>query len=137
VSTPDLSKASCPPFFRKRKPKKSKPSAELKRERAEPGYLTKIRALPCCVCGEPPRSHAHHLKCTGERGIGMKSSNKWAVPLCHECHMYGVERVGSTKEAAWFLEKGIYCLDLAASLHANSHSVEAMAKVLIAHKGDK
>ena len=122
------------PFFRERKPKVKKPSAEQTREKAEPGYLAKIRKLPCCVCSEPAPSQAHHLKCTGERGIGKKSSNRWAVPLCNDCHIYGVERVGSTKEAAWFRERGILCLDLAAALHANSHSLEAMLNVLRTHK---
>jgi hypothetical protein len=73
------------------------------------------------------------LKCTGERGIGKKSSNRWAVPLCSECHINGVERVGSRQEAAWFRERGILCLDLAAALHANSHSLDAMMNVLKMH----
>src|SRR5512144_1973932 len=122
------------PFFRTRKPKVQKPSAEEKREKAEPGYLAKIRKLPCCVCDEPAPSHAHHLKCTGERGIGKKSSNRWAVPLCYECHINGVERVGSREEAAWFRERGILCLDLAAALYANGHRVEAMLNVLKIHR---
>ncbi|MGB7913897.1 MAG: hypothetical protein WCF79_01140 [Rhodomicrobium sp.] len=113
-----------------------KPSAEARREHKAPEYLEKIRKLPCCIpgCGEPPPSHAHHLKCTGERGIGKKSSNKWAVPLCHECHINGVERVGSRQEPAWFRERGILCLDLAAALYANSHSLEAMLNVLRTHR---
>ena len=56
-----------------------------------------------------------------------------AIPLCYECHINGVERIGSRQEAAWFRERGILCLDLAAALHANSHSVEAKMKVLQAH----
>ncbi len=120
------------PNFRVRKPKKKKPSAEEKREHEAPGYLDKIRQLPCCIpgCNAPPPSHAHHLKCTGERGIGRKSSNRWTLPLCYECHIHGVERVGSREEAAWFRDRGILCLDLAAALYANSHSLEAMRKVL-------
>ena len=124
------------PNFRIRKPKERKPSAEEKREREAPGYLDKIRMLPCCIpgCQEPPPSHAHHLKCTGERGIGRKSPNRWAVPLCYECHINGVERVGSRQEAAWFRERGVLCLDLAAGLYANSHSLDAMMNVLKTHR---
>lgn len=121
------------PFFRERKPKEKKPSAETKRERAAPGHLALIRKLPCCVCGEPGPSHAHHLKSAGGRGIGMKTANKNCVPLCVEHHIHGVERVGSRQEAAWFRDRGILCLDLAASLYANSHSLEAMQRVLVQH----
>ena len=124
------------PNLRIRKPKERRPSAAIKREREAPGYLEKIRALPCCIpgCNAPAPSHAHHLKCTGERGIGRKSSNRWAVPLCYECHIHGVERVGSRQEAAWFRERGILCLDLAAALFANSHSVDAMLNILKIHR---
>jgi len=124
------------PNLRIRKAKERKPSAEEKREREAPGHLEKIRALPCCIpgCNAPAPSQAHHLKCTGERGIGKKSSNKWVVPLCHECHIHGVERVGSRQEVAWFRERGILCLDLAAALHANSHSLDAMMNVLTIHR---
>lgn len=127
------------PNFRVRRPKERTLSAEEKRECEAPGYLEKVRQLPCCIpgCNAPPPSHAHHLKCTGERVIGKKSSNRWAVPLCYECHIHGVERVG--QEAAWFHERRIHCLDLAAALYANSHCLEAMMKVLAAHleKGAK
>lgn len=124
------------PFFRVRKPKVKKTSAEQKREKVEPGYLAKIRKLPCCVCDEPPPSQAHHLKCADPgRGKGAKPANRWTVPLCNECHIYGVERVGSRQEAAWFRERGILCLDLAVALHANSYSVDAMLSVLKTHRG--
>jgi hypothetical protein len=124
------------PNLRIRRLKEKKPSAEARREREAPAYLEKIRKLPCCIpsCNEPAPSHAHHLKCTGERGIGKKSSNKWAIPLCYECHINGVERVGSRHEAAWFRERGILCLDLAAALYANSHSLETMMNVLKTHR---
>jgi hypothetical protein len=71
----------------------------------------------------------------GHDEVGCKkSSNKWAVPLCYECHINGVERIGSRQEAAWFRERGILCLDLAAAIYANSHSLEAMLNVLRTHR---
>ena len=137
MSNPDLSKASCPSFFKVRKPRTKKPSAEDKREKAEPGHLAKIRKLPCCACDEPAPSEAHHIKSAEpNRAKGTKPANRFAVPLCHECHIYGVERVGSRQEAAWFRERGIMCLDLAAALHANSHSLDAMLNVLQTHRGE-
>jgi hypothetical protein len=124
------------PNLRIRKPKENKLSAEARREREAPGYLAKIRRLPCCIpgCDAPAPSQAHHLKCTGERGAGKKSANRWAVPLCYECHINGVERAGSREEAAWFRKRGILCLDLAAALYANSHSLAAMMTVLKTHQ---
>lgn len=120
--------------FRQRKPKQKQVSAETKREREAPGHLTLVRKLPCCICDEPAPSQAHHLKATGERGVGKKSGNRWCVPMCHECHLYGVEKVGSRKEVTWFLERGISPLDLAAALFASNHSLEAMQKVLNEHR---
>jgi hypothetical protein len=124
------------PNLRIRRLGDKKLSAGARREREAPGYLEKIRKLPCCIpgCDEPPPSHAHHLKCTGERGIGKKSSNKWAAPLCYECHINGVERIGSRQETTWFRERGILCLDLAVALYANSHNLDAMLDVLKTHR---
>ncbi len=123
------------PNFRVRKPKVRKPPAWLKRERKASGYLAKIRKLSCCVCDHPAPSEAHHLKCADpNRGKGQKVPNKFALPLCNECHIHGVERVGSRREAAWFRERSVLCLDLAAALYANSHSLEAMMNVLTVHR---
>lgn len=122
--------------FRVRKPKAKKPSADARRASEAPGYLDKIRSLPCAVCKAPPRSEAHHLRCTGLRGTGMKSPDRFALPLCDLHHGYsadGVHKVGTTREAAWFRHHGIFCLDLAAALHSNSQSIEAMYRVLEAH----
>ena len=125
------------PFFRERKPKVKKPTGEQKREKEAPGYLAKIRKLPCCICNEPAPSHAHHLKSAEQRGMGQKVANRWTLPLCHECHLHGVEKVGSRQEPAWFRERGILCMDLAAALHANAHSLEAMIAVMASHKGSR
>ena len=116
------------------KRKRPKSPAE-KRGGKEADYLSKIDALPCCVCGKSAPSEHHHLKCAGGRGMGMKAADKWTVPMCHDHHINGVERVGSKREAHWFKIRGIDCLTLAAGLYANRHSVEAMLKVLEAHRG--
>jgi hypothetical protein len=54
-----------------------------KRVRDE-AYLNTLRGTPCLVCKRG--SQAHHLQHVGERGVGMKSGDDWAVPLCHACH---------------------------------------------------
>lgn len=55
---------------------------------ANPGHLAKVRKLPCCSCGRPGPSHAHHQH--GEpgtlKGMGLKAPDETAVPLCAGCH---------------------------------------------------
>ena len=58
------------------------------------GYLKSLRGQPCLVCGQG--GEAHHLMRAEARGINRKTSDNWAVPLCHACHMklhaYGDEQ---------------------------------------------
>lgn len=114
--------------------RKRRKTPKEKRPGNDPAYLALIRQLPCCTCGMGPPSQCHHLKSTGERGGGMRSSDKWAVPMCNECHINGVERHGSKKEDWWFRGKGIEdTQSLAAALYANRHSLESMFSVLEAN----
>lgn len=115
------------------KRKREKSPAE-KRPGNDPDYLALVRQLPCCVCGAPPPSEPHHLKATRERGMGKKSDDKWALPMCHDCHINGVERHGSRREVSWFQHNGIDPLTLASSLYGVKHSLEAMHGVLLAHR---
>jgi len=54
-------------------------------------YLAFIRALPCLVCGA--ESEPHHWRKGADGGTGMKPSDCFALPLCHEHHMEA-HRVG-------------------------------------------
>ena len=47
-----------------------------------PHYLVFVRQLPCVSCGLQP-SEAHHF---GPRGMGQKTDDYRAVPLCRTCH---------------------------------------------------
>lgn len=90
---------------------KHKREPKLPAHKTRPGmsadHLALVRALPCLVAGCTQPSQAHHLLSTGERGAGLRSTDKWAVPLCNEHHINGVHRVGSRRELAWFRENGI------------------------------
>jgi hypothetical protein len=57
-------------------------------------YLAFIRLQRCFKCGQKP-SDPHHTE-TG--GMGMKGSDKKAVPLCRVCHDRH-DRIG--KETFW------------------------------------
>jgi hypothetical protein len=51
-----------------------------------PGYLQWIRSLPCSVCRTTRAVEAAH---TGPHGIGQKSSDLAAIPLCAKHHRTG------------------------------------------------
>lgn len=58
-------------------------------------YLAFIRTLPCCDCGLPGPSEAHHIF-TG--GMALKCSDYDTVPLCRGCH-YRADKRKETGEA--------------------------------------
>lgn len=100
-----------------------------KREGMSKTHLKNIRQLPCVVCNVTP-SQAHHLKQdipASERGMSRKASDQWAVPLCEEHHMQGVELIGSKKETAWFRAQGVNdAPQYATALWSGRHSLEVM-----------
>lgn len=98
-------------------------------------HLALIRRMPCAASLVMPGGQAHHIKSsTGERGMGIRSTDKWAVPLCHDKHME-VERIGSRNEVSWFRDHGIEDVrELAEALWANTGDLPRMIAVLMAHR---
>jgi len=101
-------------------------------------HLEFIRALPCIKCMSQVGVQAHHLKeGTGERGAGMRSSDRWAVPLCgpeaQDCHGE-VERIGAKNEIRWFSRFGIDPHELARGLWASTGNRNQMLAVLLANR---
>lgn len=92
------------------KAKRTRKTAAEKRDGNSEKHLELIRKLPCIITGREPAGTAHHLK-TGparkERGMGLTATDRWALPMNWDDHLNGVERVGSTRELAWFQERGI------------------------------
>ena len=75
------------------RPKKSKISMR------NPRYLAWIRTLPCVVCGGIRGIEASH---TGPHGLGQKSPDSSAIPLCFRHHRTGSDsyhRLGPLKFA--------------------------------------
>ena len=59
---------------------------------ADPGYLAKVRALPCVICVEwglpqTTPTEAHHV--IHNRYGQRKSPDNMAIPLCVDCHRNG------------------------------------------------
>lgn len=121
------------------KAKRSKVKASDKRPGMSDDHLACIRKLPCCVCLKMPGGEAHHLKDTPdkERGMGLRSTDKWAVPACHADHVDGVEKVGSRNELAWFKARGVDALSLATALWHSTGDVPKMTRIVIEHHGAK
>jgi len=78
-------------------------------------HLKNIKRLPCIVTGVRHNMDPHHLKCMGERGAGMRSTDSKAVPLTREQHNK-VEALGSSHDEQWFWDHGIDCKKLANEL---------------------
>ena len=49
-------------------------------------HLQFIRTLPCCTCPATAPTEACHIRASLDGGIGLKPSDKYVVPMCHECH---------------------------------------------------
>jgi DNA recombination protein Rad52 len=68
--------------------------AEPKRIRSKE-HLRFVARQPCLICGRAP-SHAHHVRYAQSRGLGLKVSDEFTVPLCvihhGEIHSTGNER---------------------------------------------
>ena len=99
------------------------------RDGNDPKHLALLRQLPCCRCWSYAPNEVHHLKQTGARGAGMKSPDRFGVPLCRRCHQ-AVEDIGSKNELEWF--DPVDPLALAAALWA-AQGHPAMYAVLEAH----
>lgn len=99
------------------------------------GHLFLIRQLWCCVGHKRPVD-AHHLQggpCRKDRGLGLKSADKWALPLDHDLHMLLHSR-GSRNEYDFFWEHRIDPYALAAALWAATGDIGRMSRVLTAHQ---
>lgn len=94
------------------------------------GHLKFIRSLPCACCLSRVHIEAAHVRYGAlqygkrETGAGERPSDKWTVPLCHNDHQ-GPDGQHASGEKAWWDEKGIDPLALAAALFASSGDEEA------------
>lgn len=87
-------------------------------------FLAFVRQHRCLSCGCAPPVQAAHLRgpCLelGKRqtGKGEKPSDRWALPLCPDCHLdknYSLHRMG---EQRFFARIGINPFEEAAKLYA-------------------
>jgi hypothetical protein len=79
-------------------------------------HLRFVAAKACIICGRSP-SHAHHVRYAQPRGLSLKVSDEFTVPLCaiHHNELHGVG-----KEEDWWRARKIDPLKVARSLWQES-----------------
>jgi DNA recombination protein Rad52 len=79
-------------------------------------HLRYVASQPCVICGRSP-SHAHHVRYAQRRGLGIKVSDEFTVPLCATHHQ---QLHNTTKEREWWQERKIDPLIVAGTLWRES-----------------
>jgi hypothetical protein len=89
--------------------------SEPKRIRSKE-HLRFVASQPCLICGRSP-SHAHHVRYAQSRGLSLKVSDEFTVPLC-SIHHSTIHTTG--RERDWWQERNIEPLEIAKSLWQQS-----------------
>ena len=79
-------------------------------------HLRYVTSQPCLICGRSP-SHAHHVRYAQTRGLSLKVSDEFTVPLC-AIHHHQIHTTG--KEQEWWRERNIDPLIVASDLWRKS-----------------
>jgi ERF superfamily protein/putative HNHc nuclease len=84
-------------------------------------HLKFVASHPCLICGRNP-TDAHHLRFAQSRGMGLKVSDEFTVPLCRAHHREN-HRFGD--EQAWWAKLAIDPLQTSQRLWASTRSVKS------------
>lgn len=123
------------------KAKVARKSLQQRREGNCEKHKAMIRQLVCCIpgCKHAPPNDPHHLKsgeARGQRGIGMKATDRFCVPLCRRHHDQ-LENLPSSQEIKWFQDMGLDDAHaLADALWRAPRTVSAMTAIVMAHRQD-
>ena len=85
--------------------------AEPKRIRSKE-HLRFVASQPCVICGRTP-AHPHHVRYAQPRGLALKVSDEFTVPLCAIHHS---ENHATGDERRWWQERKVDPLTVAAEL---------------------
>lgn len=107
-------------------------------------YLTMVRQLPCLKCGMEP-SEAAHVRMSSAAfgktsGLQKKPEDRFALPLCADCHRLARDAQHSRSELSFWGGLGINPLITCARLYAQRGDPVAMENVIrvaIAERGTK
>src|SRR5262249_5315314 len=79
-------------------------------------HLRFVGNQPCLICGRIP-SQAHHIRYAQPRGLSLKVSDEFTVPLC-AIHHHHIHTTG--KEQEWWLERNLDPLKVSRELWQKS-----------------
>ena len=79
-------------------------------------HLRYVAGQPCVICGRSP-SHAHHVRHAQPRGLALKVSDEFTVPLC-AIHHNEVHQTAREKE--WWQRRNVEPLAIARALWTES-----------------
>jgi hypothetical protein len=106
--------------------------SEPKRVRCKE-HLRFVAEQPCLVCGRSP-SHAHHIRYAQSRGLGLKVSDEFTVPLCAIHHS---ENHTTGNERRWWQERKLDPLPVAHRLWQKSRSADRTPNALDTIESDE
>jgi DNA recombination protein Rad52 len=101
---------------------KSVPTISEPRRVRSKEHLRFVASQPCLICGRTP-SHAHHIRYAQTRGISLKVSDEFTVPLC-AIHHHQIHTTG--KEREWWEERNMDPLKVAMSLWQHSRDRDSV-----------
>ena len=79
-------------------------------------HLQYVAQQPCLICGRSP-SHAHHIRFAQSKGLALKVSDEFTVPLCAIHHS---ENHSTGDERRWWQKHNIEPLAIARRLWEES-----------------
>jgi hypothetical protein len=91
--------------------------SEPKRVRSKE-HLRFVAQQPCLLCGRSP-SHAHHIRYTQPKGLALKVSDEFTVPLCAIHHS---QNHATGDERRWWAERNCDPLQVANQLWLESQA---------------
>ena len=89
------------------------------RRRRDKRHRQFVAAQACVICGRQP-SDAHHLRFAQPRGLGLKVSDEFTVPLCRSHHR---DLHRTNNETRWWAQFGIQPMNIAYKLWTKTHPV--------------
>jgi DNA recombination protein Rad52 len=101
---------------------KSTLALSTERRLRDKSHLKFVATQPCLICGREP-SQAHHLTFCQKRGLSLKVSDEFTVPLCG-VHHDELHRSGSERQ--WWENHHINPEPIAAELWARTHTASGM-----------
>lgn len=98
---------------------------ELRRHR-DKTHLRFVAQQPCLICARLP-CDAHHVRFAQRRGLGLKVSDEFTVPLCRGHHR---ELHRASNENTWWHTKGVDALTVAHRLWTQTRPVRTSNKAI-------